>query len=141
MRLTFIQRLFCFTTFFALFISGLVWLIFNFYLEYDTPLRFLNMWNLKLHGLAAFGFLIMFGMLISTHISFNWRVRKNRRISGIILTTIFVILIISGYCLYYLGGELSRTIASYTHWILGIISFGFFMFHYLKKCKKPSPTY
>jgi hypothetical protein len=133
MKLTFIQRFFIHLTFFTLFFSGLIWMLFNFYLDYETPFRFLNTWNLRLHGLAAFGFLIVFGMILSTHISFNWQVKKNRRWSGIILTAIFVALILSGYFLYYSGDDDFRSFTSYFHWIIGLICSVFFMTHFLKK--------
>jgi hypothetical protein len=133
MKLTFIQRFFTHLTFFTLFLSGLVWLLFNFYLDYETPFRFLNIWNLRLHGLAAFGFLIVFGMILSTHISFNWQVKKNRRWSGIILTAILTFLILSGYFLYYSGDEDFRSFTSYFHWIAGLISLKIFVIHFLKR--------
>jgi cytochrome b561 len=72
-------------------------------------------------------------MILSTHISFNWQVKKNRRISGIILTIILFSLIISGYFLYYLGGEISREFTSYFHWIMGLMGGGFFIFHLMTK--------
>lgn len=133
MKLTSIQRIIAHSTFWALLLSGLVWLLFNFFLDSDTPLRFLNAWSLRLHGFAAFGFLIVFGMLFSTHISFNWRVKKNRRLSGLILTAIFAALILSGYFLYYLGDEAVRSFNSYFHWISGLICTIIFAIHFLKK--------
>lgn len=140
MKLTFIQRVFAHLTFFVLLFSGLVWLFFNFYLDSESPFRFLNLWNLKLHGLAAFGFLIVFGMILSTHISFNWRVRKNRRLSGIMLVIIFTLLILSGYVLYYSGSDDLRTFTSYFHWIVGLICTAFFITHFLKKSSKNPKT-
>lgn len=133
MKLTSLQRIIVHSTFFALLLSGLVWLLFNFYLDHNTPLRFLNAWSLRLHGLAAFGFLIVFGMLFSTHISFNWHVKKNRRPSGLILTALFTVLILSGYFLYYLGDEDLRIFNSYFHWLSGLICTIVFAIHFLKK--------
>ncbi|NBV06790.1 MAG: hypothetical protein EBS06_06100 [Proteobacteria bacterium] len=120
MRLTSIQRIFLYLTTLILFLSGVVWLILNFFIDYDSELRFLNVWSLRLHGAAAYGLLIVFGMLISTHISFNWRVKKNRRKSGIILTVFLAILVVTGCLLYYLGDEAIRNYVSYIHWIGGI---------------------
>lgn len=135
MKLTKIQRFLAHFTFFALFFSGLVWLAFNFLLEPENSWRFLNLWSLKIHGFAAFVFLIFFGMILSTHISFNWRVKKNRRPSGIILTGIFCILIFSGYLLYYCGSESIREFSSYSHWILGLFSCLFFVSHFSHRKK------
>ncbi len=136
MKLTATQRVFSHLTFFTLLFSGLIWLIFNFYLSPNTPLRFLNLWNLRLHGLAAFGFLIIFGMILSTHISFNWQVRKNRRPSGITLTVFCGLLILSGYFLYYCGDDDFRELISYFHWLAGLICSIFFTVHFLTKMKK-----
>lgn len=135
MKLTLIQRIFSHLSIFILLISGFVWLMFNFVIEHDSPWRFLNAWSLKIHGLAAFASLVTFGMLISTHISFNWRVKKNRRLSGIFLTAFFLILILSGYFLYYLGDEDIRNIMSWIHWICGIVAGLFFIFHFLFSSK------
>lgn len=136
MRLTSFQRILCHLSIFALLFSGIVWLIINFYTDYDSPLHFLNAWSLKIHGSASYLFLIAFGMIISTHISFNWRVKKNRRKSGIITTALFSILIISGYLLYYVAGDEIRTFISYLHWICGILCSAFFIFHFATKTKQ-----
>jgi hypothetical protein len=134
MKLTFRQRFFTHLTFFTLFFSGIVWLI----LEFKNPeiFRDIMVYSLRLHGAASFGFLIVFGMVLSTHISFNWQVKKNRRISGIILTIFVTILILSGYLLYYLGGEEIRAFTSYLHWISGISCSAVFAVHFFKKSKK-----
>ena len=138
MKLTLIQRFFCHLTIFILLFSGLVWLIFNFAIEANSPFRFLSTWSLRFHGAASYGFLIVFGMLLSTHISFNWQVKKNRRKSGIVLAGIFVILITSGYLLYYASGENFRAFISYLHWILGILATAIFVAHFLfLPSKKP----
>lgn len=135
MKLTFIQRIFSHLTIFTLLFSGIIWLIFNFFIDHNSDFRFLNTWSLMLHGAASYGFLIIFGMIISTHISFNWRVKKNRRKSGIILTALFTILILSGYLLYYASNESFRNFISYLHWIFGLLATGFFIFHFVKKSK------
>lgn len=141
MKLTFTQRFLLHLAIFTLLFSGVIWLIFNFFVDYDSDLRFLSSWSLILHGAASYVFLVVFGMLLSTHISFNWRVKKNRRLSGIILTLLFVILILSGYLLYYSGNEAFRTLTSYLHWTIGILSSTIFTAHFLlskSHHKKPS---
>ena len=136
MKLTAIQRFFSHLTIFILLGSGLFWLGFNFFVDHNSDFRFLSAWSLRLHGAASYGFLIVFGMLFSTHISFNWRVKKNRRKSGIILTALFVVLILSGYLLYYASGEEFREVMSYLHWIVGIICSAVFVVHFVVKMKK-----
>jgi len=129
MRLTSIQRFFSYLTIIILFVSGVIWLIFNVFTSYNPDLRFLSIWSLRFHGAAAYGFLIVFGMIASTHISFNWQVKKNRRKSGIILTIFLALIIITGNLLYYLGSETVRGYTSYTHWILGIMAVISILFH------------
>ena len=130
MKLPHLQRYLSHITFFVLLFTGLIWLFFEFFVDYSSSLHFLRIWSLRLHGAASYGFLIVFGMIISTHISFNWRVKKNRRISGIILVTFFVILILTGYGLYYSGNEQFRNFISYLHWICGSICSTFFIWHF-----------
>lgn len=136
MKLTSIQRFFCHLTFFILLFSGAIWLILNPFVGENFSFLPFQVWCLRFHGLASFGFLIVFGMILSTHISFNWQVKKNRRKSGIILTTLFVILIVSGYCLYYVGSETVRNFLSYLHWVIGTFCAAIFIFHFLQKSRK-----
>jgi hypothetical protein len=138
MKLTAIQRFFCHLTIFTLLVSGGTWLIFNFFIDHNSSWRFLSFWSLRLHGAASYGFLIIFGMLLSTHISFNWQVKKNRRKSGIILTAFLVILILSGYLLYYASDDSFRNLISYLHWLLGIVSGAIFILHFSIKLPKKS---
>jgi hypothetical protein len=135
MKLTFIQRFFCHLTFFALLFSGIIWLILNPFSSENFSFLIFQVWSLRLHGAASFGFLIVFGMILSTHVSFNWQVKKNRRKSGIILTALVTILILSGYGLYYLGDENLRRFLSFLHWIIGIFAGIFFTIHFLTKIK------
>ena len=135
MRLTSIQRFFSNLTIFTLLISGVIWLLIHYFTDFDSPFHFLSAWSLKFHGAASFGFLIVFGMIISTHISFNWRVKKNRRISGIVLLVFLVILILTGYGLYYFANENLREIMSALHWIIGVFCSGFFVVHLFGKTK------
>lgn len=141
MKLTFIQRIFCYLTFFGLLISGIIWVILRLFVDFDSPFYFLSSLSLKLHGLFAFGFILVFGMITSTHISFNWQVKKNRYKSGIFLFILLFLLIISGYFLYYLGEEFYRNITSYFHIILGITCFLAFIIHLLSRKKITIPKH
>ena len=133
MKLTFIQRFFTHLTFFILFLSGIIWLVLD--LNYSETWRIVRVYSLRFHGASSFGFLIVFGMVLSTHISFNWQVKRNRRVSGIILTALLAILILSGYLLYYLGNEEVRFFTSYLHWVLGVLCGVVFLIHILAKVK------
>lgn len=135
MKLTFLQRFLTYLSILLLLTSGIAWLVLNFIMNHDSSFRFLIPLFLSIHGAASYIFLVVFGMLLSTHINFNWRVKKNRRLSGIILTAIFFILILSGYGLYYVGNDEFRNFLSYLHWIIGTFSSVVCGIHFFKKLK------
>lgn len=135
MRLTSLQKFLTYFSILLLLFSGIAWLVFNFFINHDSSFRFLVPWFLSIHGAASYVFLVVFGMLLSTHIFFNWRVKKNRRPSGIILTALFFILILSGYGLYYTGNDEFRDFISYLHWIIGIFCSLICGIHFFKKNK------
>lgn len=75
-------------------------------------------WTLKVHGAVAFMALWLGGILWGVHIVNGWD-QNRRRVSGSVLLGAFLLLIVSGYLLYY-GGEASRPLISLSHWILGL---------------------
>ena len=77
-----------------------------------------QVWSLRLHGFAAMLGLVFFGSLLSSHVRIAWAVSRNRLL-GASLGGMTIILALSGYGLYYLGGELSRSFASWLHLIIG----------------------
>ena len=76
-------------------------------------------WSLKLHGAAAMAILIILGTLLPTHVRFAWHARRNRP-NGIALLAFFVLLVVTGYGLYYLGDERLRSWTSWLHLGIGI---------------------
>ena len=77
-------------------------------------------WVLKVHGAAAMLFLVGLGSLLPTHVVTAWRARRNR-VGGAILLGVFVLLGVTGYGLYYAGGEQLRTAVQWTHLIVGLV--------------------
>jgi hypothetical protein len=75
---------------------------------------------LEIHGAAAMAFLVVFGGLLSDHLPRGWRQRRERG-SGLSLVTLCGILILSGWGLYYFGGEGLRAATSTVHSVLGIL--------------------
>jgi len=51
---------------------------------------------MKIHGAAAMAVLVLIGMLLSAHVRFAWRARRNRA-NGSVFVSAFAILIITGY--------------------------------------------
>jgi hypothetical protein len=102
--------------------SGVAWLVCRYALvqhgEFGDLPHPLQGWMLRLHGLAAFASLWLVGLLWGLHITRAWPTRK-RRITGIGMVAAALLLVLSGYLLYY-GGESLRDIAAPLHWILGL---------------------
>jgi hypothetical protein len=75
---------------------------------------------MKIHGAAAMAVLVLIGMLLSGHVRFAWRARRNRA-NGSVFLSAFAILTITGYGLYYAGGEGLRAWTSWSHLALGLV--------------------
>jgi hypothetical protein len=79
----------------------------------------LEPWLMKIHGASAFLALIGFGYLLASHVHFGWRSKRNRTL-GVALVSIFSALIVSGYLLYYGGGDDFRDVVGLIHLGLGL---------------------
>ena len=104
-------------------VSGALWLLLHFFMvnqgEFGDTHHPLETWMLKLHGAAAMAGLIIYGSLLPIHIRRAWAIRRNI-VLGISLVVLMLLLTVTGYLLYYAGGEEARPIISATHWILGV---------------------
>jgi hypothetical protein len=76
-------------------------------------------WAMKIHGAAAMVILLLVGMLLTGHVRFAWRARRNRG-NGSLFLGAFGILIVTGYGLYYAGGESLRAWTSWIHLAVGL---------------------
>ena len=76
---------------------------------------------LRLHGAAAMAGLVVFGSLLPGHIARAWRLRRNYR-SGVLMLSLMLLLVLTGYGLYYFGDEESRPWISMVHWLAGIVA-------------------
>ncbi len=74
---------------------------------------------MKIHGAAAMAILVLVGMLLTGHVRFAWRARRNRGNGSLFLGT-FGILTVTGYGLYYAGGESLRACTSWIHLAVGL---------------------
>ena len=74
---------------------------------------------MKIHGAAAMAILVLVGMLLAGHVRFAWRARRNRGNGSLFLGT-FGILTVTGYGLYYAGGESLRAWTSWIHLAVGL---------------------
>ncbi|MBI1869574.1 MAG: hypothetical protein HYS07_00095 [Chlamydiae bacterium] len=97
--------------------------------------------GLKIHGGMAMIVLIVLGALIPNHIVKSWKIKKNKP-SGTILVSVLVVLILTGYFLYY-SDEVLRNISSMIHIALGLLFPVFLVGHILSsrtyRHKKKNP--
>jgi hypothetical protein len=106
------------------FITGAAWWVLHNWFQVDGEFGPVphpaEGWTIRLHGAAAMLSLILLGTLLTVHVKSAWLARRNR-CSGALLLALNTLLALTGYLLYYAGGELMRKITSYTHLALGLI--------------------
>lgn len=124
MRLSPRHRAWLYGSFGLLFISGVVWLSLHWWFrpkgEFGETVHPAEPWLLKIHGAAAMAALVVLGTLLPGHVRRGWNTRRNR-FSGVELLILNGVMIVSGYGLYYAGGESFRSAISITHWIAGLM--------------------
>jgi hypothetical protein len=123
MKLSVRHRIWLYSVFGVLFATGLGWWLIHrtesAELQTGLEIRPVEPWLMKIHGAAAMLGLIILGALIPLHIKRSWRARRNRG-SGSSMITVCILLIVTGYALYYAGGDHLRALASTAHLVLGL---------------------
>lgn len=110
-RLPVVLRVMLYAAFLVLLATGVAW-------EASSP----GPWAaflMKLHGAAAMLALVLLGTLLMHHIPAGWATLKNRA-SGVLALGAMASLVVSGYLLYYAGGESLRSFASQSHLWVGV---------------------
>lgn len=120
-------------------LSGALWLLFHYFFvtqgEFGPTENPLTAWWLRLHGAFAFAAIWIFGLLWAAHITAAWP-RRRRRASGFALAGVFLVLIVSGYLLYYVGDDTVRPVISVLHWSIGLAAPAFFVLHRIRLRKR-----
>ena len=106
-----------------LFVTGAAWLVAHTWMtvdgEFGAEPHPLERWSLRLHGAGAMLFLVALGSLVRGHMPAGWKTNRSRP-SGVTLVATSIILVVSGWCLYYVGNETARALISQIHWGLGL---------------------
>jgi len=112
--------------------SGTGWLIAHHWLtrqgEYGPEISPVEPWALRLHGLMALATTAFLGLLWAVHIVRGWTA-KRRRGSGGVLFAGAMLLLATGYLLYYASDDNLRGWVSIVHWSLGLVSLPLFLVH------------
>ncbi|MBI1365804.1 MAG: hypothetical protein GC153_07565 [Alphaproteobacteria bacterium] len=120
----------------GLWTTGAVWLVLRNFLEssgeFGRAPHPLEHPMLAAHGLFAFAALFLLGVVWTRHIAFAWR-KGMRRPSGVLLVALTIVLIASGYLLYYAGDDGVRAKTSLIHEAVGLAALLPFLVHRFKK--------
>ena len=115
-----------------LWLSGCVWLVAHF--AFPTATDFgpaPNPWEpviLRIHGWLAVGGVFLLGWITAEHISDRWRMSRNR-VSGFSLAGFAVLLVSSGYALYYTTDRF-HDVAGTLHEVLGVVAIACALIHW-----------
>lgn len=117
-------KLLFYLLFFLQFLSGIIWLILHYFFAKETDFTTIPSPNeartLAIHGLIAPFFIFVLGVIYPTHMSRSFKAQKNVT-SGLIFFIFFIVIIISGYLLYYIANDKIREIFSLSHSFLGAL--------------------
>jgi hypothetical protein len=107
-----------------LWLSGAVWLVLHYVFPQSTPFGPLpNPWEaplMRAHGLNAVCAVFLIGWMMAAHVTARWASERNRR-SGLVLGGAALLLILSGYALYYTTGS-THDAAALAHEAIGVLS-------------------
>lgn len=116
-----------------LWLSGAIWLWLHYFGQingdFGPEANPVEPWMLRLHGAAMIAALIGGGSLLVAHVWRGWTYR-NQRVLGSLLGITTILLILSGYGLYYIGEDAVRSVVSAVHWIIGLSGLPVFLLHY-----------
>jgi hypothetical protein len=127
----------------ALLLTGLLWLAFHYFVvvhnDFGEGYHPLESWWLKSHGLAAMAMLVLFGTMMPVHIRKAWRAGESRW-TGASMVAVMAVLALTGYALYYFGGEETRPWISSVHWIVGLAGLPTVLIHVWQGHRKTPRT-
>jgi len=104
-------------------LTGVVWLWLHIFMQTDGTFGRAPHPNephaLMLHGMVMTPMLLAAGGILFGHIGNGWR-WKPKRVSGTTALAVFVVLSVTGFLLYYAGGDGVRDASKYVHWAVGV---------------------
>ena len=124
----------------TLWMSGCYWLVLHYYFAQTTDFGALpNPWEatiLRLHGWFAVAGVFLLGWVTARHVSDRWP-QMVKRLSGLSMAVVALVLAISGYGLYYTTDHL-HDLAAFMHEALGASAIMFALMHWRRYRRGPS---
>jgi len=118
-----------------LWLSGAVWLVLHYVFPQATSFGPLpNPWEaplMRVHGLIAVCAVFLIGWMMAAHVTVRWASERNRR-SGLVLGGTALLLILSGYALYYTTGS-PHDAAALAHEAIGVLALAAALAHWWRK--------
>jgi hypothetical protein len=118
----------------VLWLSGALWLLAHFAFPAHNEFGALpNAWEaplMRVHGLIAVAAVFLFGWVGAGHILARWSAATNR-LSGLWLLGFAVVLVLTGYALYYSDGALHAGAAAVHEWF-GLVAILAALAHWLR---------
>ena len=123
--------------------SGAAWLVASYFLrpvgQFGPTIHPIEPWAMKVHGGAAMIMLFFLGSLMNSHIRRALKAGRNL-VSGWSMIVMLLMLIATGFGLYYLAGENDRPVWSLVHWVIGLaIAAGFIVHIRLGRASRQAP--
>jgi hypothetical protein len=113
-------------------LSGTAWLVARYWMrpvtEFGESIHPLEPLSMKVHGGMAMLMLFFLGSLMNAHIRRALKAGRNL-VTGWGMICTMLLLVGSGFGLYYLAGEANRNIWSAVHWIVGLAVMLLFVAH------------
>jgi hypothetical protein len=136
------QRAWIYGVLVALWGSGALWLVIHYLFpdrgEFGDAPGVAEPWLLTLHGAAAFATLWLCGWMWAVHVRPWWK-NGQRRTSGVLLSATIVLLIASGYLLYYAADETLLHGIAVLHWVIGLLLGAIVIAHALRSRRYRRP--
>lgn len=106
----------------TLWLSGLLWMVLHFFFKSAGEFGIMpNPWEasvVRIHGMIGVLMVFMLGWISGTHVAIRWwQIRTH--VHGLILLIISILLLLSGYALYYIVDDSPRHIVSVIHQVVG----------------------
>ena len=107
----------------GLWLTGCLWLILDQF--FAPPGQFgptLHPWQpglLLVHGIASIFAMYLLGWITARHV-IRWWPGRSRRLSGTLLAAFLVLLVVSGFALFFLSDDRGQRIAALSHDVLGV---------------------